>query len=304
MGVTRPYVRGVMLVLLGGFFLSLAGILLRHVEDADGWQILFYRSVSFFATLTAILAVRYRGATPRAFRSVGRRGFAAAVVLGLGAVCYVFAILHTTVANAVFIIGASPVVTALIGWLFLGERVSAAALGTMFLALAGIALMFADGLVGGGWLGNVMALGVVASFSVFLLIVRDARDIDMLPATALAGVVAGIISLVMVDSLAMGMQDLAIAIALGCVQFTGGFMLLTIGARYLPAAEVALFSLSEAVLAPLWVWIGVDEVPSALTACGAFVVLVSVSVYCLLGIRRERASAARGVGGSHPDTGD
>lgn len=290
MAVGSDYTRGVLLVLAGGFFLSLAGILLRHVESADGWQILFYRSTSFFVTLSLILALRYRTRTLAAFRAVGVRGIVGAASLGIGSVCYIFAILHTTVANVVFIIGATPLVTALAAWFWLRERVSGTSLAAMLAALGGIALMLTDGLVSGGWIGNLLALGVVATFSVFLMVARGGRDIDMLPATCGAGLVAAAIAWWMAPSLAVGANDLVIGLLLGSIQFTGGFMLLTIGARHVPAAEVALFSLSEAVLAPLWVFIGVGEVPSALSLAGAAVVLAAVIVYSLVGIRMNRAS--------------
>lgn len=290
MAVGSDYTRGVLLVLAGGFFLSLAGILLRHVESADGWQILFYRSTSFFVTLSLILALRYRTRTLAAFRAVGVRGIVGAASLGIGSVCYIFAILHTTVANVVFIIGATPLVTALAAWFWLRERVSGTSLAAMLAALGGIALMLTDGLVSGGWIGNLLALGVVATFSVFLMVARGGRDIDMLPATCGAGLVAAAIAWWMAPSLAVGANDLVIGLLLGSIQFTGGFMLLTIGARHVPAAEVALFSLSEAVLAPLWVFIGVGEVPSALSLAGAAVVLAAVVVYSLVGIRMNRAS--------------
>ena len=290
MAVGSDYTRGVLLVLAGGFFLSLAGISLRHVESADGWQILFYRSTSFFVTLSLILALRYRTRTLAAFRAVGVRGIVGAASLGIGSVCYIFAILHTTVANVVFIIGATPLVTALAAWFWLRERVSGTSLAAMLAALGGIALMLTDGLVSGGWIGNLLALGVVATFSVFLMVARGGRDIDMLPATCGAGLVAAAIAWWMAPSLAVGANDLVIGLLLGSIQFTGGFMLLTIGARHVPAAEVALFSLSEAVLAPLWVFIGVGEVPSALSLAGAAVVLAAVVVYSLVGIRMNRAS--------------
>lgn len=290
MAVGSDYTRGVLLVLAGGFFLSLAGISLRHVESADGWQILFYRSTSFFVTLSLILALRYRTRTLAAFRAVGVRGIVGAASLGIGSVCYIFAILHTTVANVVFIIGATPLVTALAAWFWLRERVSGTSLAAMLAALGGIALMLTDGLVSGGWIGNLLALGVVATFSVFLMVARGGRDIDMLPATCGAGLVAAAIAWWMAPSLAVGANDLVIGLLLGSIQFTGGFMLLTIGARHVPAAEVALFSLSEAVLAPLWVFIGVGEVPSALSLAGAAVVLAAVIVYSLVGIRMNRAS--------------
>ncbi|MGI9305133.1 MAG: DMT family transporter [Gammaproteobacteria bacterium] len=291
----RGYAFGVMLVLSGGVCLSISGILLRNVESADGWQLLFYRGVSFFITLFLIIFLRYRGRTLQAFHAVGTRGIWVALVLGAGSVCYVFAILLTTVANAVFIIGAAPLVTAIAGWLFLKEKITAAGVLAMLVAVAGIGLMFTDGFLAGRWLGNVMAVFVVLSFAAMLVLLRGARNVDMLPATCMAGLVAAAIAGFMAADLILSRNDLVIAILLGSVQFTGGFMFITIGTRYVPAAEVALFSLSEAVLAPIWVWIGVNEVPSVLTLCGALVVSAAVIIHSIVGIRRERAAALVGA---------
>ncbi len=288
------YAFGVIAVLAGGACLSIGGILLRNVEAASGWQILFYRSLAFFVTLFLILAAHYRGGVWRAYRRVGWHGLAVAAVLGLGSIAYVFALLLTTVANVVFIIGASPLVAALVGWLCLRERPTWLSLIAMTAAFGGIGLMFADGFLAGRWLGNVVALAVVASFVAFLLLLRARPGVDMLPATSLGGLVSAAVAVAaagMAGGLAISGHDLAIALVLGAVQFTGGFMLITIGTRHVPAAEVALFSLSEAILAPLWVWIGVNEVPGDLTLAGALVVLVAVVGYCVAGIRARRAAA-------------
>ena len=284
----RRYGYGVMLVIVGGFFLSTSGILLRNIEAASGWQILFYRGFTFSLTLFLLLLVRYRSNIGPAFRAIGRSGLWAALVLGLGSICYIFAILWTTVANAVFIIGAAPLATAFVAWLVLGERTSRFGVAAMLLSLAGIGLMFADGLLEGRWLGNLAALGVVASFVVFLLIVRDKRGTDMLPATCLGGIVMGGVAGFGLDSLAISNHDLAIAITMGCLQFGVGFWCFTVATRYIMASEVALFSLTESILGPIWVWIGVGETPSLLTLVGSAVVLVSVSAYCINGIRAER----------------
>ena len=168
----RRYGYGVTLVIIGGLFLSTSGILLRNIEAASGWQILFYRGFTFSLTLFLLLLVRYRTGIGAAFRAVGKPGLWAALVLGLGSICYIFAILLTTVANAVFIIGAAPLATAFVAWLVLGEKTSRFGIIAMLVSLVGIGLMFADGLLEGRWAGNVAALGVVASFVVFLLIIR------------------------------------------------------------------------------------------------------------------------------------
>lgn len=289
----RRYALGVGLVVVGGLFLSTSGILLRNIEAANGWQILFYRGFTFSLTLFLLLWLRYRSGVIGAFRAIGRPGLWAALVLGLGSICYVFAILTTTVANAVFIIGAAPLVTALVGWLVLGERTSILGVIAMLVSLAGIGLMFADGLLEGRWFGNVAALGVVASFVAFLLIIRGKRGTDMLPATCLAGLVMGGIAGLFAGTLVLSTRDLSIAVAMGCFQFGIGFWCFTVAARYIMASEVALFSLTESILAPVWVWIGVGEQPSLLTLTGSAIVLLSVSAYCLHGIRQERALRAQ-----------
>jgi len=284
----RKYGYGVTLVVIGGFFLSTSGILLRNIETASGWQILFYRGLAFSLTLFLLLLVRYHSRIGSAFRSIGKPGLWAALVLGLGSICYIFAILLTTVANAVFIICAAPLATAFIGWLVLGERTSRFGIIAMLISLSGIGLMFADGLLEGRWAGNVAALGVVASFVIFLLIIRGKRRTDMLPATCLSGLVMAGVAAFFVESFTISRHDLVIAILMGCLQFGIGFWCFTVASRYIMASEVALFSLTESILGPVWVWIGVGEKPSWLTLMGSAVVLVSVVAYCVNGIRSER----------------
>jgi len=284
----RRYGFGVTLVIVGGVFLSLSGILLRNIEAANGWQILFYRGFSFSATLLLLLLFRYKKGVLGAFHDIGWPGIWAGTVLGLGSICYVFAILTTTVANAVFIIGAAPLATAFVGWLVLGERTSRFGIIAMTVSLAGIGLMFADGLLEGRWFGNLAALLVVASFVAYLLIIRNRRRVDMLPATCLGGLVMSGVAGLFVDEFVISSHDLTIALLMGCVQFGVGFICFTIATRYILASEVALFALSESILSPIWVWIGVGEQPSLLTLFGSGIVLVCVTAYCIVGIRDER----------------
>ena len=283
---------GLMLIVLSGTFLSLSGILIRHVESANGWQLLFYRSLTCFITLLTVLVFQYRNETLAQFKKIGVPGLWAALVLALGSTFYILAMLNTTVANVVFIIGASPIMAALAGWLFLKESISFSRVMTMMLAIVGIGLMFLDGFVSGGMLGNVLALSMVVCFVIYLMILRKHRNVDMLPATCLSGLFTAILVMPFMGTFSITTHDLVIALLLGSVQFGVGFMLLTWSTRYLLAAEVALFSLTESILNPIWVWIGVNEVPSNLTLAGSAVVLVSVIAYSMMVIKQERASLA------------
>ncbi len=283
------YLLGVCIALLGGVFLSLSGILIRHIEAADGGQILFYRSLTYFLTIGLFLVVRYRHTIFQRFAQIGKAGLLAALVLSVGSIFYILAMLNTTVANVVFIIGASPLLAALAGWLVLKERVTPSGLVAMFASILGIGLMFLDGLVSGSMVGNAFALGLAIMYVIYLLILRGHRHVDMMPATCLSGLLTAILVLPFVEHFLVSRQDLIIILALGSVQFGLGFMCLTWSTRFIPAAEVALFSLSEAILNPLWVWIGIGETPSLYTLAGSTVVLVSVIAYSVMVIRRERA---------------
>lgn len=276
------------MIVAGAVCLSSAGIILRNVEAATGWQILFYRGIAFVATVLCVIAVRNHGQIVRPFLDIGRNGVLVAMFFAVGSVCYVFAMMLTTIANATFIIGASPVFVAAAAWLVLGERLSRVALLALIAALVGVVLMFMDGYAGGRMLGNIIALGVVAGFTGMLVVLRQSKSTDMLPATCLGGAMMWLVAAFMADSFAISSHDLLLSLLLGSVQFGVGFSLITLGTRYVPAAEVALLTLVESVLAPIWVWIWVNEVPSSLSLVASSVIFVALVVLGGTGIRAAR----------------
>ncbi len=279
------YTRGVLYVLAGGTCLSLGGVLIRHIETAGGWQIVFYRAIGFILTLSVYLALTHRRRFVAALLAVGWPGVIAAVSLGLGTACYVFGMLLTSVANVVFTLSVGPFFAAAVGWLVLRERIRLPTLLAMLVAAGGIGLMFADGLVSGTWLGNLVALGAPLTLAVTVVAWRSRRGVDMVPATCLSGVIGLLIGAAMADGLAISVHDLVLALLLGSVQLGAGFLFFTLGARSVPAGEVPLYGLAETVLAPIWVWLTINEVPSPWTLSGGVIVLAAVVLAALAGLR-------------------
>ena len=267
---------GVLLSLAAGVFLSTGGIALRLVESADGFQILFYRALTFCVLMAVVLVLRYRSAYWRAIRAVGRQGAVVAVALGLGAILYVHAILNTSVANAVVILSTSPLLTALLAWGVLRHRASAGILIASAAASIGVAVMVTDGLDTGGLLGMLIAFGAALSFAVMLVALQSVPDRDMLPATAMSGLVTLCLAWLAAGDLDISVHDMGVSMYLGAFQFGLGFALVTLATRYIDGALVALLSLSEVVLAPLWVWIGVGEAPTVMAAIGGAIVFAAV----------------------------
>ena len=110
----------------------------------------------------------------------------------------------------------------------------------------------------------------------------------MLPATCLAGVVSVIVGLIISDTLAVTLHDFLMILILGVGQLGLGFMLITFGIRHVPAAESGLLSMSEPLLAPIWAWLFLAEIPAPLAMGGGLLVLTCVGIQGVAGILRER----------------
>jgi drug/metabolite transporter, DME family len=292
------YAYGVLLVALAGVFWSTGGILVRWIDTADAWQIIFYRSLSLALSLLLIVALRHRGRVVQAFRRAGWNGALAGACLSGGFVGYVLALYHTTVANAVFMLGTAPFFAAVLGRAFLGERVRPATWLAMALALSGIGVMVAGSLVIGTIAGSLLALGASLSFAGFNVLLRRGRGHDMLPCVVIAGLTAAVIAAPVVAATSavgspsagfvLGARDLLLCLTMGGLQVGLGLTVFTIGARHVPAVELGLLSMTELGLAPLWVWIGVGEVPSGFTLAGGAIIIAAIGFQALSGVRRRR----------------
>ena len=286
-GEASQQLRGMVLVMLAGCFWSLGGILIRNIEAAGEWQILCLRSLAVSATLFLVLVARHRGQVFRRFRQAGLAGVVGGLCLAAGFTGFIFALTSTTVANAVFILSASPFAAALLARLLLGEAVRRATWIAMAGALVGIAVMVGGGIRAGALFGNLMALVAMLGFSGFAVALRAGRSDDMLPTACLAGLFAAPLGALMAGDLAVSAPDLAISVAMGVVQVGAGMVVFTLGSRHVPAAELALLSLTEVVLAPIWVWLGFGEVPSLTTLLGGAIMLAAIVGRALRGMQRK-----------------
>ena len=274
---------GVICILSAALFTSTAGILVRLVEQADGWQLLAYRQVSFTVVLFGSVLLLYRSGLGQAFRAIGLPGLVIAVSLASAFTTYVFALIATSVADVVFVVSVSPFVAGLLAWLVLREPIGLRLWLAMIGAFVGLAIMVGGGLGQGApdtqLTGQLLALASVGGYAIALVAIRSRPKVDMLPAVCLAGALSAPIAIVMAGDLRVTPQDLAVGVTLGVIQLGLQYILLTIGARHVRAAEVALLTRIQAILAPLWVWIGVGEVPAATTLIGGAILLLAVGLH-------------------------
>lgn len=276
-----PATRGALLVAAAATCWSTGGVAVRFM-DAGPWEAAFWRSVFLALAVGAYVVWRHRGGTATAFRAMGWRGPASGVAVAGSSLFYFVALAEASVATVLVLMSTTPLLTALLARVVLGERIGAATLLAILATMAGIAIMVGPvDLLAGGWRG-LLGLGVSLFGAINIVVVRGTRPgTDMVPAVVLSGLVlAGVAGFVGAPWEVSG-RDIAICAFMGTIQVGLGLTLFVQGIALLPAARAGLLTLTETVLAPLWAWLGVGEVPDRRTLTGGGLILAALAAYAL-----------------------
>lgn len=284
------YGTGMALVLAAGTLWSFQALIIRQIGDAGPWTILFWRSLAMLPVLLLFISWRSGGSPLPVIRKAGIAG----VLGGIGLIAAmggaIAAFQWTTVANAAFLLAASPFLAALLGRAILGEAVAPRTWTAIAIALVGIFVMVREGLAAGAWLGNLAALVSALGFAAFTVALRWRRTDDSLPSVVLGSlfsIIAGaIIASRLGQPLAVSTPDLLWCVLMGVVTLSGGMILYTLGSKVVPSAELALLSNTEVMLAPFWVWLLMGETASTGTFVGGAILLAAILFNAFAGARR------------------
>ena len=162
----------------GSIAISFGGLVQRNIEVADAWQTIFYRSLGMLIGMVLIVAIQYRGRILGTVTGVGRLGLLGGVLLSIAGITFIQSLAHTTIANALFILGAIPFFAALFARILLGEKLRRTTMYTMLGAAAGLGIMVVQGINAGSGFGNAMALVTAVSFALYAIIVRYKRQTE------------------------------------------------------------------------------------------------------------------------------
>lgn len=285
------YLKGLLITVIGVLVITPDSLLIRLI-DADSWTVIFWRSsLSGFAILLGLL-LYYRERFLQKMLGIGWSGLAMTFIWAFGTICFVYSIQTTLVANTLFIISTSPIFAALIAWLVLREAVSRRTWLTIGFSLAGIAIIAWGSLSGGGQgslLGDFAALGTALAVAITFSIARHNRAISMIPAIGISSLIAGAVAFPFAAPLAVSVDKALPIILIGLVVAPIGSSLMVIGPRYLPAADVSLLLLLEAVLGPLWVWWMLSEYPGVYTLVGGVFVLLTLAISNVVALMRRKS---------------
>ena len=270
----------VSLILLGAFFMSFNGLLIRLLEAANGFQILFYRSISMSVLVLIVIIFRRRVSIKKIVEQIDRWDLLIGTFLGVAFSSYVFSIIFTSVAATLFILSTAPLLATFFAWIFLGERPSIIVVVAMSLSLFGVFLMVSEGLSMGKNLGNFLAFLAAVSFASMLVATRGSNKIDVLTGTLLGGMLSGALGLLgaiyLSNDIYLSSHDIFLILLMGAFAIGLGITLVTIAAPFVPSSEVSVLVLLESFLGPVWVWLLIGEDMSGVELVGGFIIFGSV----------------------------
>ena len=255
---------------------SSAGVVTRHIQRAEPFEQVFWRSLFAFIFVFAVLLFQRKNPWT-SVRSAGVPGIVSGLMWALMFTAFLFALSLTTTANTLVMMAVSPLLTAVFAWFFLKDPLPARTWIAAGVAAVGIAWMFGSSLEK-HFLGMAVAFLIPVAAAINVVTLRaSAAQLDLVTAVMLGGAISCLIALPFALPFDATGRDIALLAFLGFFQLGLPCMFLVLASRALLAPEIALLGLLEVVLGPLWVWLGAGEEPAASTLVGGMVVLAALA---------------------------
>ena len=286
----------ILIVLIAGIFWSFGALVVRFIEDARSvpWQYPFFRGSTIFILINIYLFLKEGKSFTKNYKKIGASGIIGGISLGTAMMCFIWSITHTSAAITLLMLAAMPFITAVLGYIFLKEKVSSTTLTAIIIAAIGIVFMAFSSQQIGTLFGLVVGLLSALGFSIFSVSLRWKKNTPTFTTVAVAGLFCATFSffvLIFNDSNFFTTFKNSSLSALHGTLVCSGMILYSIGSKNLPAADLTLLSLTEIVGGIFWVWLpifGINEIPSENTIIGGVIITFAIFYYSFFIKRNKR----------------
>jgi len=284
--VKNNYFFGFVLVVTSGLIWSLGAPMIRFLEDAENYRLpfLFYRGLTIFLVVIAYVYIREGRDFLNTLKRIDVWSLFGGLVLALAMFGYIYALTTTSVAVTLLMLALSPILSAFLGYLILGEGLSRTTLVNMIIVAVGVIVMVWDADKSGTLIGATYGFFMALGFAIYTITLRHNPEIPKLLTPALAGFFGLILALILIlltgESFEMPQINVGLSFMHGLV-VSAGLILFGLGAKYLPSGELVLLTLFEVIAGIFWAWlpiIGINEVPDTNTIIGGAFIFTAIII--------------------------
>ena len=276
--------KGSLLAFVAVMFITPDSLFIR-LSNIDTWGLVFYRGIiPFFSVFFGMLLI-YRLDFFKILMTSGIHGIIYVITFSITNITFVVSIQNTNVANTLVMIATAPMLSAILGAIFLKEPPDKKTLISIIITFLSIIYIFFDSLKLGNFYGDILGFITAIGLAVGAVTIRSAKSKNLVPAAVIGKLLVASVALLFVENFALINQDLII-VPLMCILCVAiPFVLVTIAPRFIPAAEVNLFFLLETIIGPIWVWVVIKEQPSVETLLGGVVIIITIAIHSFLKLR-------------------
>ena len=276
------HLKGLLMTIFAVVILSPDSVLIRLVEDAssevDSWTVLFWRGLFYAIGVSLLVLIKYRSNTITEFKNIGKGGLVIGFCSGISTGTFVFAIVYTSIANALVIISTGPIMIAIVAWFLLKEKYSLITWASLVIVFVGIYIVMSGSFGGENLVGDFFALITAVMMGFTFTLTRKYKDVNMVPVNAIGGLIAALIAFLMANQITVPAEVVGYIIAMGVI-LSISFSLITIAPRYMPAAEVGMIMPLETVLGSLIAWYVISEAPTMNAIIGGSIVIITLFLH-------------------------
>lgn len=274
-----PFALGTLLTGIGVLILSPDAALIRYV-DLDAWALLAWRgpalSLVMLLGLIILFGWRFVGQLRGALIGVGPL---IAILFAISTNGFILGAERGDPAFTVVAVAATPLFAALFSKLIYGENIDRPTLIAIFLGIFGVGLGAFEvlGSQRGEMIGFIGASLIPMAMGLGFTLTRYMRAVQHVWGVyVLAGLITGATGLVMSGAPVLPDEHFGVFLCLIFVVGAGSFLLISIGPRYISAAQTSLMLLLETALSPVWVYFIVQEAPGPLTLIGGILLILTL----------------------------
>ena len=278
--------KGSLLAFVAVMLITPDSIFIR-LSNIETWGMLFYRGAIPFVVVLIGLIFFYKNNLFKALVNIGYPGIFYVISFSICNITFIISIQNTNVANTLVMIAMAPMLSAILGSIFLKEIPDRKTWIAIIITLLSVTYIFHDSMEMGNFYGDLF--GIITSFGLACnaVIARFAKNRDLVPSAVIGKLCVAIFAFFFVDSFSLIGSDLII-VPLMCVMCVAiPFVLVTIAPRFIPAEEVNLFFLLETIIGPFWVWLVIQEQPSLETIQGGAVIILTIAIHSFLKLRKS-----------------
>ena len=278
--------KGSLLAFVAVMFITPDSLFIR-LSNVDTWGLVFYRGIIPFMTVLLGMLIIYKLNFFKILFTSGYHGIFYVITFSVTNITFVVSIQNTNVANTLVMIATAPMLSAILGAIFLKEPPDKKTWISIIITFLAIIYIFYDSLKLGNFYGDVLGFVTAIGLAVGAVIIRSAKNKNLVPAAVVGKLFVATFALLFIESFALVGKDLLI-VPLMCILCVAiPFVLVTIAPRFIPAEEVNLFFLLETIIGPIWVWLIIKEQPSLETLQGGLIIITTIAIHSYLKLKNS-----------------